>query len=282
MSKYFNSIVVCHRSRRLALRAFLRAFSLAVPYVGKDSFEIVITDMDKDSDSLIDRYSDVLNINLCKVKHDGLFCRGKALNHAVLNSQGEYVTPIDIDSIISNHFLINIEKFYSKNKVTKLCHRIRKLDYRWSVKLLFSNFSEEDVADMVSNYKLFKINRERYTKDEVIYTGGSIDDAWLNRDALGTSQFTMLKSTFMELGGYDESFVGYGCEDLDFNLRAYRLLGGGHLMPQPELALYHLENIKSSESYSIGHVVYENYQRYLQNKKSGIISIPISDKWGVF
>ena len=283
MSKYFNSIVTCHRDRRLALRSFLRAFSLVVSYVDKDSFEIVITDMDEDNRSIVDRYTDVLNINLCRVKHDGIFCRGKALNHAVLNARGEYVTPIDIDSIVPKHFLTHIEDFYYKYelKEMKLCHRIRKLDIKTTIDFLFSNFGEDDVSSIVESCNKFIINRERYTKDEIIYNGGDIDDKWLNGDALGTSQFTMLRSIFMKLGGYDEGFVGYGCEDLDFNTRAYKFLGGGYLIPNSRCSLYHLANMNSSKGYK-GKILSENYNRYLVNKENNIISIPISYKWGTF
>jgi len=284
MSKYFNSIVTCHKSRRWALRAFLRAFSLAVKYLNKDSFEIVITDMDEDSDGLIDKYKDVLNINLCKVKYDGIFCRGRALNHAVLNAKGEYVTPIDIDSIISKHFLINIEKFYSEHGTErlKLCHRIKQLNSEVSLLFMFNNFEEDDVDLVISKHHDFWTNIERYTKDEIETHGGNISQEWLNGDALGTSQFTMLRSSFMKLGGYDESFIGYGCEDLDFNIRAYNLLGGGHLNTDPRCFVYHLENIGGSEKYYDSKIVKDNYDRYLSNKKNNIISLPISSQWGKF
>jgi len=284
MSKYFNSIVTCHRSRRWALRAFLRAFSLAVQYLDKDSFEIVITDMDKDSSTLVDRYRDVLNINLCKVEYDGIFCRGRALNHAVLNAMGEYITVVDIDAIVNKYFLENIEKFYSesdKNK-TKLCHRIKQLDYESSMLFMLNNF-EEDAIDLIigKHYDIWT-NIERYTKDEIVASGSDIREEWLNGDALGTSQFTMLKSSFMTLGGYDESFIGYGCEDLDFNFRAYNFLGGGYLKPDPKYSLYHLVNMNSSQDYNNDKLLKNNYARYLKNKKNNVISLPISSRWGKF
>lgn len=280
----FNSIVTCHRGRRLALRVFLKAFSLAVKHINKDSFEIVITDMDEDNDALIDRYSNVLNINLCKVKYDGLFCRAKALNHAVLNAAGEHITVIDIDSIMSYHFLMNISKFYSEHgtKKLKLCHRIRQLDWDTSLDFLFINFDEDAVDSIIENHDGFPINRERYTVDEIMYMGGDIDEEWLRGEALGTSQFTMLKSIFMELGGYDESFVGKGCQDLDFNFRAYKFMGGGYLKPDPRYSLYHLVNINSAKNYSTGKILRNNYDRYLSNKKNNIISLPISSRWGKF
>jgi len=284
MSKYFNSIVTCHRSRRLALRAFLKAFSLAAPYVGKDTFEIVITDMDESSDSLISRYSDILNINLCKVKYDGPFCRAKALNHAVLNAQGKYVTPIDIDAIVTKHFLPHISDFYSQieTKESKLCHRIRSLDVSTSCHFWFSNFDEKAVDLLVESHDKFPINRERYTEKEVVYTGGDIKESWMDGAALGTSQFTMLRDIFMLLGGYDENFIGRGCQDLDFNLRAFRFMGGGYLGPDPKFSLYHLANSNNPKDYATNEIMKNNYDRYISNKQNNVISIPISSTWGIF
>ncbi len=284
MSKYFNSIVTCHRGRRLALRAFLRAFSLAVKHLDKDSFEIVITDMDESSDTLIDKYSDVLNINLCKVKYDGIFCRGRALNHAVLNAQGEYITPLDLDSIISKHFLLNIEKFYSEHDTErmKLCHRVRMLDSDTSLTFLFNNFDESAIDNLLINYKNFVMHVERYTGDAIGYKGGEISSEWLEGEALGNSQFTLLKSIFMELGGYGESFVGWGCEDMDFNLRAYRFLGGGYLEPDPRCNLYHLVNMNLSKNYRTTEIVEANYKKYCKNRENNIIFLPVSSRWGKF
>jgi len=283
MSKYFNSIVTCHRGRRLALRAFLRAFSLAVKHLDKDSFEIVITDMD-DSESLINKYSDVLNINLCKVKYDGPFCRSKSLNHAVLNSQGQYITTLDVDSIVTKNFMQKIIDFYSDEDMgkVKLCHRVRTLDIDTSLAFLFNNFDESMIKTMFVNYDNFDIHVERYTKHENTRRNGAIPEPWLKGDALGNSQFTMLKSIFMELGGYDERFVGKGSQDLDFNLRAYRFMGGGYLFTDYKTSLYHLRHGKIDESYCAASILYNNHSRYLENKSSGAITIPVSSSWGKF
>ena len=68
--------------------------------IDKDTFEIVIADLDKDPavDLLIRNYRDKLNIKHLKIDYDGVFWKSKALNHCASQTEGRYITMLDIDA----------------------------------------------------------------------------------------------------------------------------------------------------------------------------------------
>jgi len=290
MSKYFNSIVTCHRDRRWHLRAFLRSFYLANRYINKDDYEIVITDMGPSTDKIIDPYRDIINIKQCKVDYDGPFYRSKALNHAVFNAEGEYITALDIDTLITPTFLLGIMKFYSdRKKGVKLSHRNYFLRRRDTSVAVWGAFEEDFINRLISkvhNGRLYRRN-ERYTIDAVVvravrkdgrYRDEEVPEGWYETQAFGNSYFTMQKKVFVKLGGFDEKFIGRGSQDQDFNRRAFEYLGGGALRPESKYAIFTFNHSRDqSDPY-----VEINREFYEENKRNNVIIIPRSSSWGKF
>ena len=73
--KYFNSIITTHRGRRGSIHAFLRSIFNSSRMVEKDSFEIIIADLDTDPKigKIVNIYKDSLNIKYLKVTLVGVF-----------------------------------------------------------------------------------------------------------------------------------------------------------------------------------------------------------------
>jgi len=283
--KYFNSIITSHRGRRGSVHAFFRSLLLSSRYVDKNSFEIVIADLDTDQevDRIIEGYKKYLNITHCKINYDGLFWKSKALNHCASKTQGKYITMLDIDAVVTPQFLSEIEKFYkdADNEKIKLAYRVRFLDPATSKQVTKKKFDEAFINGLIVRQSKFRKAFERYTKDEVKLRNMSAPEKkWMWDKALGNSHYTMRKEDFMAIGGYDERFIGWACEDLDFNRRAFDYLGYGRLLENPMMTVFSVHHARTgwmSRSSTL-----KNEKLYAKNKKHKVIKLPIGDAWGKF
>ena len=286
----FNSIIAAYRNRHQNLKVFLESLKIASQYVDKDSFEIVITELavDPKSKSLIDSYSKYMNIKHFQINYTGIFWKSKALNHSALKATGTYLTMIDIDALVPPQFLIGISEFFSSpdKERTKLCHRVRFLDPKLTKEIFVGGIKEGRINKLIKNHRKFRFARERYTMKEMVI----MRQSQLNRPdrqkmvttkALGNSHFTMKKETYMAVGGYDETFVGWACEDLDFNLRVYKFLRGGRLREDPKYIVFSLHHERKKDWF-IPAQRRTNERIYENNKKQNIIKLPISESWGKF
>jgi hypothetical protein len=52
---------------------------------------------------------------------------------------------------------------------------------------------------------------------------------------VGNSHFTMPLKTIQDMGGFDESYIGWGFEDWEFNMRYHRIYGDTFMFPGVEL-----------------------------------------------
>lgn len=286
MSIVFNSIISAHRDRLGSLRGYLCALSIALKYVDRDSFEIVITDLGKSEkvNVTIKEYQKYMNIKHLLPDYNGTFWKSKALNHCALNSDGKYITMIDIDAIVPPYFLKNIEKFYSESILhnVKLAHRVKFLDRRFSKSVTKHKFDEEFmIKNLMTNDKKFRLAFERYTVDELKLRGlKPHQKQWHSTQALGNSHYTMRKEDFIAVGGYDESFIGWGCEDLDFNRRAFSYLGRGYLRPEIPFVVYSVYH--NRQAWMNPKTTRRNEKLYARNKKKNVIILPITKTWGAF
>jgi len=283
--KYFNSVITSHRGRLGSVRAFLRSLFLSSRSIDINSFEIIIADLDKNDevDKAIGSYKDKLNITHCKIKYDGLFWKSKALNHCASLTQGKYITMLDIDAIVTPLFLQEVEKYYKDpiNEKSKMAYRVRFLDEKNSRVVSRGDFSEGVINNFIVKHKKFRQAFERYTKDEVkIRNMEGHQVKWMTDQALGNSHYTMRKEDFMAIGGYDEKFIGWACEDLDFNRRAFDYLESGYLNPTPFMTVFSMHHNRTG--WMNRNTTKKNEKLYANNKANNIISIPISDSWGKF
>ncbi|MCD6435232.1 MAG: glycosyltransferase, partial [Clostridiales bacterium] len=233
----FNSIITTYRDRPKSLQIFLDSLKLAAKKVKKESFEIIITELGNSKASkIISRYSSDLNIKHLKIDYKSIFWKTKALNHCVLNSSGNFITMIDVDALVTQDFLKGIVEFYSNpaKYKTKLAHRVRFLGSKETSQAFTAGVTDSLINGFIKRHKTLRFARERYTEKEMMVSRPdqlrrNDRQKLINTKALGNSHFTMRKEDYMAIGGYDERFIGWACEDLDFNLRAYKYLGGGQI-----------------------------------------------------
>lgn len=284
----FNSIISTHRGRLGSLKAFLRGLHVSSKYAKKD-FEVVISDLhpDESSKSIIDSYKDKLPIvHLHHMKYRGTFWKTKCINNAVLHSSGYYITHLDIDGVVTPHFFDGIEDFYSSPQFenAKLAHRVRFINKNISREICSIEWDEKYINNIINNFaKLTRMAKERYTLSNTVNIKENVPSDWANGKALGCSHFTMRKSDFISIGGMDENMIGWGSEDTDFNWRAFRFLGGGHIRTDPKFSVYdvvHPKDWNSEDWYAKNHK--NNSAIYDNRRKNNIIVIDKREDWGEF
>lgn len=289
----YNSVIVAYRDRPQCLSIFLRSVENALKNVNKNSVEIIITELRHDdvrTKPIIDEYKNKINIKHFPIHYVGNFWKTKALNHSARFSEGEIITMVDVDSIVPPVFFAAIEQFFKKHNNSRLSHRVRFLDDKAS-NWFYSHekFNDNEFNNIcVAKASNHKIAKERYTVSNLQtneLNPASTRGAPMNfkqTQVLGNSHFSMQKTHYMEIGGYDERFIGYGCEDLDFNVRTIRHLRQARMNLQPSHTIYHLSHAYEKSVWKDKGLLDLNRQRYKKNRKTNLIKYPINSQWGRF
>jgi len=286
----FNSVIIAYRNRPQCLKALLRSLLLASSKA-KDPYEVIISDLKSTSSSrnVFKNYEQTpLNLKVLSNKYSGHFWKSKALNNAARHAKGEFLTMIDVDSVVNHNFFSSTESFFSdkKNRKTKLAYRVfylspivSRIVHKKSAKF-DSNFLDKHIWNKKNTYSKA---RERYTGREsfLCNIAKSQHKIVMKDAALGNSHFTMKKKFYMDIGGYDERFIGHGLEDLDFNLRLWRHLHSGTLRPELEHAIFHLSHNKEGDWFTNSMRI-QNRKIYRENKRKHKVFIPMGKDWGVF
>lgn len=268
-----NSIITCLRNRSKCLKVFLHSLSLSN---NKNNFEIVITDLNSvdNPKTIINKYSSVLNIKYIQKKYNGPFWKTKALNCSFINSSGEYISMFDIDSVFTCSFIDWISNNCYKHK--KICYRVKFLDINTSYNLFNRDFKCIDINNIVKQNNKFITAKERFYINNGI--SSKIEEYNLSHNTvydelmLGNSHYTINRSLFEKLGGYDEDFKGYGLEDMDFNYRLWKLINYGHMNTNPNNYIYHVSH-NIDNNWHIPKLRDVNREKYRYNKDNGIISV---------
>lgn len=171
------------------------------------SGRILIVSGDKRSDRskkrMFTEVSQHFDTDVITVTGPSLFSKSFLINHGVELIMTEYVLVSDVD-IIWNHTALNIAIKNAKTDRILFCNSVIESSYpRKSIQPVIH-------LEYASKKLRVKLNRGDEGKHS-------------QRPGYGLQLFS--RSTFQKIGGYDENFVGWGGEDVDFLLRAYSVGG---------------------------------------------------------
>lgn len=290
----YNSVIIAYRRRPECLRLFLRAFELAASNVKKDDVEVVITELCNDDDrtqGIINEFKDKIHIKYFPIQYNGNFWKSKALNHSARFAEGDVITMVDVDALVPPVFFVGIEKFFAEYKgKSRLGHRVRFLTesasgwFRSNPAFSMADFNKICVAQSNKH----KLAKERYSisnlqKHELHPNAiRGLPHDFRTTQILGNSHFSMQKDHYMKLGGFDERFIGYGCEDLDFNVRALRLIGQSRMKLEPSYTVYHLWHKYEKRLWKDKGLTDLNRRQYKRNRKNRTCELYKSAQWGIF
>jgi predicted glycosyltransferase involved in capsule biosynthesis len=134
------------------------------------------------------------------------------LNMGARKAKGHYFTFCDVDCLMPKGHLSSIERFYddADNQDARLATPVRYLDQITTQQAL-------KTGDPLAYLERHAFpHPQRYQLHPSVYDGEKV---------LGNSQFTIRKEQFIDLGGFDDRFVGHGVEDLEFNSRYWEHYG---------------------------------------------------------
>ena len=182
------------------------------------NFEIIVADdgSTKATEKLIKQYESKLKISHVWHNDDG-FRAAKIRNEAVKISTGNYLVFIDGDCITFDDFIENHKKI-AENGYFARGNRVM-LSQTFSKKII----NEKININLISKMKLIKLrifkdmNRILPILRIINYPFRKIKKTkW---EGAKTCNLGMWKSDFININGYDESYVGWGREDSDLVVR---------------------------------------------------------------
>lgn len=187
--------------------------------VNRHDFEVVVCDFSTDFDvELIVSPYKSLNITCLKVREK--FNISKARNIGFESSKGNLITFLDVDIIIMSGFVSQVISKYEKmdkfivfyyiygvfqKKGSQLYHEIKSL-----------------TPEKFTNDWCKERNELRDVREAIFHMSDYERDRVPAPWAFGWSgAFSIDRESFIESGGFDESFLGWGAEDIDL---VYRVL----------------------------------------------------------
>lgn len=185
------------------------------------------------------------NLSYVHCPSSGIFHKTKALNLGLSLAQGEFVVPYDIDLIpIGN--VLHHHKWIAEQAPNLLItgYRLMSGDETVSIDKITSALEKTSIAPEDQPTALWK-HLARHEKFGIM--------PFFRRDKL------------IEIGGWDEQFMGWGGEDQDI-IERY-LETGCHLCRCPELVYLHLFH-QPDTSWAEPHIVAQNRQHYYAKNTS--------------
>lgn len=205
--------------------------------------EVIIVD-DGSSERIEDKLKDIIPELKYKIKHiwqeDKGFRLSASRNNGIINAIGDYIVFLDQDILFDRYFVQNIRKSIRKNEVLKM--RAVYLDEERTKKI--NNIIFEDKKISFEKIKKF-IKKEEYIHLKKRYKQDTLKNILFKlglrkRSArvvgLGIGAW---KKDLLKVNGFDEKFIGWGCEDHDLGNRL-SALGLGLRTIDPSNIIIHM------------------------------------------
>jgi len=200
-------------------------------------------------------------------KRDKRSCRARTRNLGLKVSNGKQVTFLDTGVLIPENFINNLVTVIKKEENDKL------VIYH-SVLGMYIDPDKDDVSiiDSVTPNNLSQISHQLNAIPEWIDRRTGMFDFADNRlDQLSapwsigwTAAYSVSKSLLTLIGGFDDSFIGWGAEDTDLSYRLYK--EGANFISDPNALCLHVPHSSTSESFQEKSVSNANNELTLHQK----------------
>lgn len=225
------------------------------------------------------------------INYHDVFWKTKAINFAVKKATGEFITLIDVDCLMTCNFIPLIETFFllKEHSDAKLSYRVKYMDPTNTNSLCsIPRLSCQNISEICLNkITQYKKGVDKFcVSDKILFLeqlppNVKNDPFLYEKYVAGYSQFTMSKSNFIKIGGFDERIIGWGSEDKDFNIRAHKFLNNGYGLPPNDLVLFHMYH-EPSANWTEKQYYQRNKNILKENINKNIVKLPVNDKWGEF
>lgn len=196
-----------------------------------------------------------LNLTAVRQKHHG---QAQALNTGICISEGEIIICCDADMVLSyytiEHFVnrhqqlsnVLLVGFRSDTPADDL--RISPKHIRKNGSHQYSYFLEDErIKSPVPGWPNNMCLASDHFKNLGYFRGlWMSDDPWLLSDMVFGALFSLPKSTYCDIGGYDERFVGWGCTD--GYLASKAIAAGNFVVPVYSASGLHISHLARSKT----------------------------------
>ena len=205
--------------------------------------ELIITD-DGSSQKILDYIVDLIPKASFKIKHiyqeDKGFRKTRALNNGVINSEGELLIFCDQDLIFGEEYIEYMEKNI-KEGCFLLCRPIsvNEKEKNTILEKIESSNKYEDLLKPLPTHYLVSVNKTlRTDRKRRILNILKLSKRGIK--LVGMS-YSVMKSDYLKVNGYDENYNGWGEEDDDFGNRLYvaGIKGKELKTPNMQIHLWH-------------------------------------------
>ncbi len=215
MRKPEISIVVCTYRRPENLRRVLASIAGQRGVAGR--FEVVVADdgSDDETPEVVDRFRRIspAPVRFVTHKHHG-FCPGRCRNEGVAAAAADYVLLLDGDCMIPpDHLRIHLEK--RRPGVVWLGDHI-KLSEVESARITPDMAFAGTYPARHSKYARARMSRKALKASWYRWTGNT------SKPRLTSNNVGIWREDYLRVNGFDENYVGWGCEDDDMGLRLRR------------------------------------------------------------
>ena len=226
--KLHLSIIIPVHNREEHLKHCLRALSNQT--IDRSEYEIIVVDDGStDTSGEVGRLS---GANVIQTPHRG---PGAARNAGIAQAKGEITVFLDADIVVKPDYLESLRKRHSMTNNLLLLGARRHLP-------------EGVIDDQAGNFRLD--SREKLLK-RYSYCLSHLNHPW----SLAYTCNLSVPSYLLESVRFDESFIGWGLEDIDFAYQLYQK--GVHIAFSRSLCGYHLYHDRTFTA--------ARYQSWLQN-----------------
>lgn len=220
--------------------------------------EVLIADdgSGKNTANLISKFKQNFPCELRHIWHEDRGFRASAIRNKAINSaKSEYIIIIDGDMVLDRNFILDHLKFAKKNQILQGSRVV--LNESQTVSIIRGG--------NVCEFKSFKSTRNAILS-KLIYKSWAIKLDFFNKKdfikGIRSCNMSFYKSDCMAIGGFNESFIGWGREDSEFVARF--LFNGGELRRMKFAGIaYHLYHAENSRE-----MLESNHQIYLDTIKN--------------
>jgi predicted glycosyltransferase involved in capsule biosynthesis len=239
------SLIVTYRKRENHLKSLIEWWQTDIAKTISQLCEVILIEVDESPSQWIQEKFNTNHFQYLHLAHSGTFHKTKALNLGLSYSQGKYIAPFDVDLIpISDTLLKHL-------RMAQLSPQLLMTGYRVMSKL-----------ELIEASNLYNIIEDTYIAPEDKET--ALWKHLIRKERFGVVPF-FERQRLLEIGGWDENFIGWGGEDQDI-IERY-LESGRYLCRSPELVYLHLSHPPNPE-WNETHLVEQNRKHYYNKMQS--------------
>lgn len=200
--------------------------SLAVQKVHyEDDYEVVVVDdgSTDDTKSIVEEAkSSIRHLTYVFRARDAKSCRSRTRNLGVHSSKGDILTFLDSGVIVPHYFIEKTTQYFrTSTKKLVLVHYIYGLFAKYDEHV---TLEYEQVSDLYENpHSIIHHHEFRDFRESLFESCNDQIQRLAAPWVLGwTAALTVHRSLSESVGGFDETFMGWGSEDTDFCYRIYK------------------------------------------------------------